>query len=231
MLSNQLMTRGKTGLFSLIESSANLRNGRTFVAVSAMLFALSLLLRFTVPEMGTTPFFTVFSAVMLLISIGALVLVQRKIGRETYLKWFIGIGFIASAIGTTASVGAVGSIIFVFPILLSIQYCSVLYSLFISVVTVMGTFAPLLLASHLSNYDLNVVRLAPGAVIQVSSTLEASLGSGLIDVAGTKLNELLSVFLPMLLLINIIAVVSIAVTGAIRRSLLEQYHQFQNTRE
>ena len=95
----------------------------------------------------------------------------------------------------------------------------------------MGTFAPLLLASHLSNYDLNVIRLVPGAVIEVSSTLEASLGSGIINVAGTKLNELLSVFLPMLLLINIIAVVTVTVTGAIRRSLLEQYHQFQNTRE
>lgn len=231
MLSNQLMARGKTGLFSLIENAANLRNGRTFVAVSALLFALSLLLKFTVPELSTVPFFMVFSLVMLLISIVELVIVQRKKGIGTYLKWLIGIGFIASAIGTTASMGAVGSIIFVFPILLSIQYCSVLYSLFISVVTVMGTFAPLLLASHLSNYDLNVVRLVPGAVIQVSSTLEASLGSGIINEAGTKLNELLTVSLPLLLLINILAVVSIAVTGAIRRSLLEQYHQFQNTRE
>ena len=225
------MARGKTGLFSLIENAANLRNGRTFVAVSALLFALSLLLKFTVPELSTVPFFMVFSLVMLLISIVELVIVQRKKGIGTYLKWLIGIGFIASAIGTTASMGAVGSIIFVFPILLSIQYCSVLYSLFISVVTVMGTFAPLLLASHLSNYDLNVVRLVPGAVIQVSSTLEASLGSGIINEAGTKLNELLTVSLPLLLLINILAVVSIAVTGAIRRSLLEQYHQFQNTRE
>ena len=231
MLSNQLMARGKTGLFSLIENAANLRNGRTFVAVSALLFALSLLLKFTVPELSTVPFFMVFSLVMLLISIVELVIVQRKKGIGTYLKWLIGIGFIASAIGTTASMGAVGSIIVVFPILLSIQYCSVLYSLFISVVTVMGTFAPLLLASHLSNYDLNVVRLVPGAVIQVSSTLEASLGSGIINEAGTKLNELLTVSLPLLLLINILAVVSIAVTGAIRRSLLEQYHQFQNTRE
>lgn len=231
MLSSQLMARGKTGLFSLIENAANLRNGRTFVAVSALLFALSLLLKFTVPELSTVPFFMVFSAVMLLISIVELVIVQRKKGTGTYLKWLIGIGFIASAIGTTASMGAVGGIIFVFPILLSIQYCSVLYSIFISVVTIMGTFAPLLLASHLSNYDLNVVRLVPGAVIQVSSTLEASLGSGIINEAGTKLNELLSVSLPLLLLINILAVVSIAVTGAIRRSLLEQYHQFQNTRE
>ena len=185
MLSNQLMARGKTGLFSLIENAANLRNGRTFVAVSALLFALSLLLKFTVPELSTVPFFMAFSAVMLLISIVELMIVQRKKGIGTYLKWLIGIGFIASAIGTTASMGAVGSIIFVFPILLSIQYCSVLYSLFISVVTIMGTFAPLLLASHLSNYDLNVVRLVPGAVIQVSSTLEASLGSGIINEAGT----------------------------------------------
>ncbi len=231
MVSNQIMARGKTGLFSLIESSANLRNARTFTAVTGLLFALSLLLRLRVPEIGTIPFFMVFSGVMLLISIAELVIVQRKKGNGTWLKWCIGIGFIALAIGATASVGAVGSIIFVFPMLLSIQYCSVLYSLFISAVTIMGTFAPLLLASHLSNYDLNVIRLVPGAVIEVSSTLEASLGSGIINVAGTKLNELLSVFLPMLLLINIIAVVTVTVTGAIRRSLLEQYHQFQNTRE
>ena len=231
MVPNQLMTRGKTGLFSLIENAANLRNARTFNAVAALLFAISLLLKFTVPEIGAVPFFMFFSAGTLLISIAELVIVQRKKGNGTYLKWFIGISFIVLAIGATASIGAVGGIIFVFPILLSIQYCSVLYSLFISVITVMGTFAPLLLASRLSNYDLNVVRLVPGAVVQVSSTLEASLGSGLIQEAGTKLNELLSVFLPMLLLINVIAVVTVSVTGAIRRSLLEQYHQFQNTRE
>ena len=95
----------------------------------------------------------------------------------------------------------------------------------------MSTFVPMLLSSRLSNYDLNVVRFVPDTVIKITSTLEASLEPGIINAAGTKLNELLSTFLPVLLFLNIIAVVTVSITAAIRKNLLEQYHQFQNTRE
>ena len=42
---------------------------------------------------------------------------------------------------------------------------------------------------------------------------------------------LLSVFLPIILFVTIIAVLTVSICGAIRKSLLEQYHQFQVTRE
>ena len=48
---------------------------------------------------------------------------------------------------------------------------------------------------------------------------------------GTKINELLTTALPMILFVNVIAVVTVSITAAIRKNLLEQYHQFQNTRE
>ena len=231
MVTDEMMFKGKAGLFSIIESSANQRNIRAFVALTSLLFAVSVLLKFTVPEIGAIPFFMVFSAVMLLSAIAELVIIRRKQGVGDYLKWIIGIGFILSAVTTTSTMGAAGSVIFVFPMLLSIQYCSVLYSLFISAVTVMGTFVPLLLSSYLSNYDLNVVRLVPGIVIEVASTLEASFGPGSMNEAGTKINELLAVYFPIILFITIIAVVTVSITSAIRKALLEQYHQFQNTRE
>ena len=231
MVSDKMMFRGKAGLFSIIESSANRRNIRAFVALTSLLFAVSVLLNFTVPEMGAIPLFMAFSAVMLLISVVELVIVRKKKGVGSHLKWMIGIGFILSAVTATSTMGAAGSIIYVFPMLLSIQYCSVLYSLFISVVTVMGAFVPPLLSSQLFNYDLNVVRLIPGSIIEVTSTLEASLGAGIINETGTKINELLSVFLPIILFVGIIAVVTVGITSAIRKNLLEQYHLFQNTRE
>ena len=115
--------------------------------------------------------------------------------------------------------------------LLSIPYCSVLYSLFISVISVMGTFIPLLTSARLANFDLNVIRLLPGSTIEVTSTLEAALKSGVINETGTKINELLSIFLPLNLFVQIIAIVTVLITSAIRRNLLEQYHQFQTTRE
>lgn len=231
LISNDLMFRGKTGLFGTIESAANQRSVKAFVALTSFLFAVSVLLRFAVPEIGVIPYFMAYSAVMLLVSVAELVIIRRKKGVGNQLKWIIGIGFIASAVTTTSTLGAVGSVIYVFPILLSIQYCSVLYSLFISAVTIMGTFVPLLLSSRLANFDLNVVRLAPGTVIEVSSTLEEALGTGIMNEAGTKFNELLSIFFPMLLFVSIFAAVTVSITSALRRSLLEQYHQFQNTRE
>ena len=231
MLSDRMMIKGKAGLFGIIESSANRRNVRAFVALSALLLAVSVLLNFTVPEIGVIPVFMVYSAAMLLVSIAELVIVGKKNGVGNHLKWIIGISFILSAVAATSTLGAAGSIIFVFPMLLSIQYCSVLYSLFISAISVMGTFVPLLLSSWLSNYDLNVVRLLPGAVIEITSTLEAALGSGVINITGTKINELLSIFLPMILFVNVFAVVTVSITSAIRKNLLEQYHRFQITRE
>ena len=228
---SKIMAKGKIGLFSMIESAANLRNSKVLFAMTLVLLGISVLLHFTVPEIAAIPYFMAFSAVMVLVSIAELVLIRRKKGVGTHLKWVIGISFIVSAATTTSTMGAAGSIIYVFPMLLSIQYCSVLYSLFISAITVMGTFVPLLLSAHLSNYDLNVVKLAPGAVIEVASTLEKALSPGVIDEAGTKINELLSIFLPMILFVLIIAIVTVGVTSAIRKNLLEQYHQFQNTRE
>ncbi len=231
MISDRMMSKGKSGLFGIIESTANLRCIKAFVALTLLLHAVSLLLKHTVPEIRVIPAFVIFSGVLLLASLAELVIIRKKRGTGSHLKWIIGIGFVVSAVTTTSTLGAIGSIIFVFPMLLSIQYCSVLYSLFISVISAVGTFIPLLLASSLSNYDLNVVRLVPGTVIEVTSTLEASLEPGIMNVAGTKVNELLSIFLPMILLVNIIAIVTVSVTSAIRKSLLQQYHQFQTTRE
>ena len=228
---SKIMAKGKIGLFSMIESAANLRNSKVLFAMTLVLLGISVLLHFTVPEIAAIPYFMAFSAVMVLVSIAELVLIRRKKGVGTHLKWVIGISFIVSAATTTSTMGAAGSIIYVFPMLLSIQYCSFLYSLFISAITVMGAFVPLLLSSHLSYYDLNVIKMAPGTVLQVTKTLEASLGPEIIDEAGTKMNELLSVFLPIILLVNIAAAVSISITAAIRKSLLQQYHQFQITRE
>ena len=95
----------------------------------------------------------------------------------------------------------------------------------------MGTFVPLLLSSRLSNFDLNVARFFPGSVIEVTSTLEASLGPEILNRTATKVNELLSIFLPMILFVIIIAVLTVLITGVIRKNLLEQYHLFQTTRE
>ena len=231
MLTNQMMNKGKIGLFGMIERSSNLRNSRAFAILTLLLFALSVLLRYRVPELGIIPLFMWLSAGMLLVSIAELLIVQRKEGAGKHLKWILGISFVVSAAITTSTLGIVGSIIYLFPLLLSIQYCSMIFSLFISVITVMGTFIPLLLTVYMSNYDLNVVRLAPGTVIEVTSTLEAALDTVPVNATATKINELLAVLLPGTTLVIIAAVVTVIITGAIRKIVLEQYHQFQTTRE
>ena len=231
MLTNQMMNKGKIGLFGMIERSSNLRNSRAFAVLTLLLFALSLLLRDRVPELRMLPVFMWLSGGMVLVSLAELLIVQRKEGAGKHLKWIIGISFVVSAAVTTSTLGIVGSIIYLFPLLFSIQYCSMIYSLFISVVTVMGTFIPLLLTVYMSNYDLNVVRRAPGTVIEVTSTLEAALDTVAVNATGTKINELLAVLLPGATLIIIAAVVTVIITAAIRKIVLEQYHQFQTTRE
>lgn len=231
LISSNMMHKGKAGLFSIIEGKANLRNIRAHVVLTSLLFIISVILHFAVPEMGGVPYFMVYSAVMLVISLAGLAIIQKKKGAGSQHKWIIGIGFIISAVTTTSTMGAAGAVIFVFPMLLSIQYCSVLYSMFISAIAVMGTFVPLLLSSYLANYDLNVARLLPGTKIEIATTLKASLEPGAMNIAATKVNELLSVFLPIILFVTIIAVLTVSICGAIRKSLLEQYHQFQVTRE
>ena len=231
MLTKQMMRQGKPGLFGMIERSTNLRNSRVFVALNVILFTISLVVRFTVQELEVGLWFMWLSAVMLIVSLVELLIVQRKDGTGNHLKWVIGVSFVVSAAITTSTLGAVGCMIYIIPLLLSIPYCSVLYSVFISVVTVMGSFIPLLMTAFMSNYDLNVVRIAPGTVIEVTSTLEAALKTVAVNDAATKMNELTAVLLPGVVMVIIMAVATVSITAAGRRILLEQYHQFQNTRE
>ena len=232
MLTNQLMRKGKTGLFGMIESSSNLRNSRVFVVMTAILFAIAVLLRFTVTDVGQGSYFMWFSAGMLLVSLVELLIVQRKDGVGNSLKWILGVSFVVSAAVTTSTLGTVGSVIYVFPLLLSVSYYSVLFSLAISAITVVGAFIPFLLSAYLSSYNLNVVQIdAPGTVIKVTSSLREALDAGLINETGTKINELLSILLPLVVFIIISAVMTVSITAAARRILLEQYHQFQTTRE
>jgi hypothetical protein len=127
--------------------------------------------------------------------------------------------------------GVSGSLLFILPMLLSVQYCSLFYSVFMSVITVMGSFVPLLLTSFLTYYDLNVIRVDQGSVVKIDTTLEEALRPEIIDAAGTKVNELLAVSLPAISFVIIVAVVACIITHSYRKNILEQYRQFQNTRE
>lgn len=231
MISKSMMYKGKVGLFSAIDRSSNYVSAYMFVFLEMLLTALSVLLYFTVPELRATTTFMAFSAVLLIASLVELAIVKRKDGSDQMLKWMLGISFVISAITTTSTMGVSGSILFILPMLLSVQYCSLFYSVFMSVITVMGTFVPLLLTSFLTFYDLNVIIMKPGSVITIDTTLEAALKPELIDEAGTKVNELLAVFLPAILFVIIIAVLTCIITHTYRKNILEQYRQFQNTRE
>ena len=226
-----MMNKGKLGLFYAIDRSSNLVSAYLFVGLELLLTALSVLLYFTVPELRATFDFMIFSAMLLLVSIAELAVIKRKDGVGDWLKWILGISFVLSAIATTSTMGVGGSILFILPILLSVQYCSLFYSVFMSVIAVMGSFVPLLLTSFLNFYDLNLIRLVPGSVIKVNTTLEGALTPEIIDVAGTKINELLAVFLPAISFVIIVAVVAGIITHTLRKNILEQYRQFQNTRE
>ena len=87
------------------------------------------------------------------------------------------------------------------------------------------------MTSFLSFYDLNVIKLIPGSVIEVGTTLERSLRPEIIDINGTKINELLAIFLPAMLLVIIVGIMACFITSYIRKNILEQYRAFQNTRE
>ena len=231
MISNSMMRKGKVGLFGTIECSSNIVSVRILFVLELLLTALSLILYFRVKELGAGFAFFVSSVFMLIVSIVEMIVVQKKEGAGKYFKWMIGISFIISAITTTSTMGVGGSILFVLPIVISVQYCSLIYSIFMSVITVLGSFVPLLLTSFLSFYELNVIKLVPGSVIEITSTLERSLKPEIIDIPGTKINELLAVFLPAMMFVNIVGFVTCIITYYVRKYILEQYRAFQNTRE
>lgn len=225
------MQRGKVGLFGTIEHYANQVSSKFFFILQLLLMGLSLIVYFNVEELSAGFAFVIMSSVLLLVSIVEMMIVKRKEGIGSFLKWMIGISIVVSAIVTTSTMGVGGSILFVLPILLSIQYCSLIFSIFMSLITVLGSFVPLLLTSFLSFYELNVVKLIPGSVIEINKTLEGSLKPEFIDIPGTKINELLAVFLPAMLFVIIVGVMTCIITSYFRKIILEQYRNFQNTRE
>ena len=221
MILNSAMHKGKAGIFNSIESQANLISVKMLVSLQILLSVMSIIIYYTVPELNAGIVFVVFSFVLLIVSIIELIIVRRRDGVGNMLKWMIGISFVLSAIATTSTMG----------VLLSIQYCSLLYSIFISVITLMGSCVPLLLTSFMSFYDLNVIKLIPGSVMKIDTTLEKAILPEYIDVAGTKVNELLAIILPVIFFVIIIAIVACVITHSIRKNILEQYRNFQNTRE
>ena len=231
MIAHSLMQRGKIGLFSEIERIGNLTSARIYVGLEMLLTCLSLIIYFAVPELKAGFDFLVISVVLLCVSLAELAIVNRKDGVGNSLKWIIGVSFLFTAVTATSTMGISGCILFVFPMLLSMQYGSLMFSIFMSVITFLGTFIPLLLTSFLDFYELNVIKVIPGSVITVSTTLENSLRPEIIDVAGTKVNELLAVFLPAMLFVTFVGIVACINTYYFRKNILEQYRNFQNTRE
>ena len=231
MILDSEMYKGKAGIFNSIERSANLISAKIFVSLQILLSVLSVIIYYSVPELKASIVFLVFSIVLLIVSIVELIFVKRRDGEGSALKWMIGISFIVSAVATTSTMGVGGSVLLVLPLILSIQYCSLLYSIFISVITLMASCIPLLLTSFMSFYDLNVIKLIPGSVLKIDTILEDSLVPEVIDVAGTKINELIAIIMPVILFVIIIAVVTCIITSTIRKNILEQYRHFQNTRE
>ena len=61
--------------------------------------------------------------------------------------------------------------------------------------------------------------------------LEKALTPEIINIPGTKLNELLAIFLPAMLFVVIVGFVACIITYFIRKNILEQYRNYQNTRE
>lgn len=231
MVTNEVMYKGKAGIFSGIERSSNTVSAKIFVILEIFLTMLSIIIYYAVPELEARGNFVFFSVLLLLVSIVELVIVTKKEGVGNWLKWMIGISYIVSAVATTSTMGVGGSVLYILPLLLSVQYCSLLFSVFMSVITIMGSFAPLLLTSFMTFYDLNVIRIHPGSTLTITTTLERSLRPEIIDDAGTKINELLAIFLPASLFVIIIAIVACIITHAFRKNILEQYRHFQNTRE
>ena len=231
MILNSAMHKGKAGIFNSIESQANLISVKMLVSLQILLSVMSIIIYYTVPELNAGIVFVVFSFVLLIVSIIELIVVKRRDGVGNLLKWMIGISFVLSAIATTSTMGVGGSVLLILPLLLSIQYCSLLYSIFISVITLMGSCVPLLLTSFMSFYDLNVIKLVPGSVLKIDTILEDSLIPEVIDVAGTKVNEIIAIIMPVILYVIIVAVVVYIITSTIRKNILEQYRHYQNTRE
>lgn len=231
MILDSIMQKGKAGIFNSIERSANLISVKILVSLQILLSVLSVIIYYSVPELKAGIVFLIFSVVLLIVSIVESIYVKRKDGEGSILKWIIGISFIVSAVATTSTMGVGGSVLLVLPLILSIQYCSLLYSIFISVITLMASCVPLLLTSFMSFYDLNVIKLIPGSVLKIDTILEDSLIPEVIDIAGTKVNELIAIIMPVILFVIIIAVVVCIITHTIRKNILEQYRLFQNTRE
>ena len=161
LISNLMMQKGKLGLFGAIDRASNYVSAHILVGLEILLTALSVLLYFKVPELRATTVFMAFSVLLLIVSLVELAVVKRKDGTGDMIKWVLGITFVITAATTTSTMGVSGCILFILPLLLSVQYCTLFYSVFMSVITLMGTFVPLLLTSFLSLYGLNVIRLKP----------------------------------------------------------------------
>ena len=78
MISNSMMQKGKVGLFSAIERSANIESSKMYVILELLLIVLSLIIHGSVPELEATDAFIAFSVFLLIASIVEYKIIKRK---------------------------------------------------------------------------------------------------------------------------------------------------------
>lgn len=227
------INRGTRGIFESIEEQSNRFCAKSLVMLSIVSFIL-VAVASIVDKSAYMHEVRIAVGIIIILSAGAGVYCRIKKVGTRYRKYALfGIWLIVLMLAVTFIDSSV-SLLYAIPVILAIQYSSVIFTLFVSLVNIVFAFFPYIINTYRNAYPLDFIVLEPGTTIQMTgASLDETVNALSIGIerSETIMNMLSYGYLTTALLLVIISAIAVSATNYDRKAILGQYNKSRNSVE
>ena len=224
---NISISKGTHAIFASLEAEANRFSAIALILLSLIIILVLAAVSFVDGQeymLGVQISMGICVAVSLAMGIYCLTIRQHPL----YVKYILLLVWIFVVTVCTTFIDSSVTILWAIPIMLSIKYTSVVFTLMVSVIEQISLFFPFLYNSYHSSYPLDFIVLEKGTVIVMGDLSLDGTINGLetgIDRTKTISNMMVTGYLIPLFLILLLAVIAVSIVRRKRTEVLKQYRK------
>lgn len=226
------INRGKKQLFEEIEKSSNILSAKgliTFAAITTVIGIIAVI----ADQSDYMRFVKINFAIAVVVCVAtAWYSLQRKNHGSLHKyalfgAWSVAICMIASCIDSSEN------LLYAIPIVLAIRYYSVVFTLSVSVLSIIFAFIPYIIKVYIHAFPLDFVILEEGTVITIAGgSLHSTVNAlSTIDRTATIANMLSFGYLGTMLGLVFISIIAVMLTDFTRKTIIRQYNSSRNRLE
>ena len=219
------INRGTKGIFEEIEKSSNILCAKGLIACASITTVIGIIAVIT-DKSAYMKFVKIgFSIAVVVCAAMAWYSLSRKehgsFHKYTlFIAWSVAICMIASSIDSSES------LLYAIPIILSIRYYSVVFTLSVSVLNIIFAFIPYIIKVYIHAFPLDFIVLEQGTVITMAGdSLDGTVNAlSTIDVTATITNMLTFGYLVTMSVLVVISIFAVLLTNFTRKNIIKQYN-------